>query len=332
MRILLHSDHFYPSDNGLGTGRSLRYEPSGAPQQVHDLLARGLAELGHEVSYLVKGAERPLPPGVTLALAPSTDVDIAHNIDVNGFPWVLTQHRMRDAETAPENWIFVSRSLASLYGSSRFVRNGLDPESYTYSETKEDYVLFLASMQGNATRHKYQAKGLHIALELASDLGFKLVVAGTAKDEEILQIVTDMCNRANVSFLGDVRGQAKAELIAGARALLFPTQMHEGLPLVLIEALMSGTPVITSDFGPCPEVVTEDVGFVCRNKDEFASAIREAGHIRPRKCREKALADYHYLGMARGYLREYEQEIGRYGAGCAATVRRKETNNGANTL
>ena len=328
MRILLHSDHCYPSDDGRGMGRALRYEPSGAPQHIHDLLARGLAELGHQVFYFLKGVNLPLPPGVMLTAAPRNDVDIAHNIEVEGLPWVLTQHRMRDVTTAPDHWIFVSRSLASLCGSSRFVRNGLDPESYIYSETKKDYLLFLASMQGNATRHKYQAKGLHIALSLASDLRFKLVVAGTARDAEIFQIVTRMCNQPNVSFFGDVRGQAKAELIAGARALLFPTQMHEGLPLVLIEALMSGTPVITSNFGPCPEVVTGDVGFVCGNNDEFVAAIRDVGRISPRNCREKALADFHYLGMARGYLREYEQEIGQYGA----TVHLKQADNGSNTL
>ena len=308
-------------------GRALRYEPSGAPQHIHDLLARGLAELGHQVFYFLKGADLPLPPGVMFTAAARSDVDIAHNVEVEGPPWVLTQHRMRDVATAPEHWIFVSRSLAALYGSSRFVRNGLDPESYIYSETKEDYLLFLSSMQGNATRHKYQAKGLHVALALAAELGFKLAVAGTARDAEIFQIITEMCNQANVTFLGDVRGQAKAELIAGARALLFPTQMHEGLPLVLIEALMSGTPVISSDFGPCPEVITADVGFVCHNPDEFSSAIRNVGSIRPRDCREKALADFHYLAMARGYLREYEQELGRYDG----TIR-KETGNGANTL
>ena len=329
MRILLHSDHRYPSDNGHGMGRALRHEPSGAPQHIHDLLARGLAELGHKVFYFLdKGADQPLPQGVTLTAAPRKDVDMAHNMEVAGLPWVLTQHRMREVETAPGNWIFVSCSLASLYGSGRFVRNGLDPANYIYSETKDDYLLFLASMQGNATRHKYQAKGLHVALSLARDLGFKLLVAGTARDEEIFQIVTGMCDQAGATFKGDVRGQAKAELIAGAKALLFPTQVHEGLPLVVIEALMSGTPVIASDYGPCPEVVTPEVGFICRSTDEFASAICAVARIRPRDCREKALRDYHYLGMAQGYIREYEIEIGRYGAAHPQLVRSQEAGNG----
>jgi glycosyltransferase involved in cell wall biosynthesis len=319
MRILLCSEHRYPIEDGYGVGVTTRTEPSGAPARIHDLLARGLGELGHEVLYLLRdGAGAPLPPGVTLADAIPADADICHNIADRRFPSVFTQHRTRDIENAPENWIFVSQSLAALYGSRRFVRNGLDPADYIYSETKDDYLLFLASMQGNATRHKYLAKGLPIALHLASDLGFKLIVAGTAMDHEILGIVTGMCKEARVEFLGDVRGCRKAELIAGARALLFPTQMHEGLPLVIIEALFSGTPVIASDFGPCPEIVTPEVGFICGSDADYARAIEGVSRIRPRDCRARAIENHHYLAMARKYVAEYEIEACRYGAAAGA--------------
>jgi hypothetical protein len=321
MRILLRSDHRYPIEDGHGAGLATRRGPSGAPQRIHDLLARGLGELGHEVLYLLEnGTGAPLPPGVTLTDGIETDADICHNMEDPRLPSVFTQHRMRDMESAPDNWIFVSRSLAALYGSSRFVRNGLDPEDYIYSETKDDYVLFLASMQGNATRHKYRAKGLQVALALSSELGFKLVVAGTAKDDEILGIVAGMCKEAGAEFLGDVRGRQKAELIAGARALLFPTQMHEGLPLVVIEALFSGTPVIASDFGPCPELITPEVGFICSGAEDYARAIQDSGRIRPRDCRARGIENHHYLAMARGYVREYEIEAGRYGARGLGTV------------
>ena len=315
MRILLRSDHRYPIEDGCAAGLTTRREPSGAPQRIHDLLARGLGELGHEVLYwLERGAGAPLPPGVVLSGGIGVPADIYHNVEDGRMPCVLTQHRMRDIERAPDHWIFVSQSLAELYGSKRFVRNGLDPADYIYSETKDNYVLFLASMQGNATRHKYLAKGLPVALALASELGFRLVVAGTAQDEEILGIVKEMCRQAGVEFLGDVRGRAKAELIAGARALLFPTQMHEGLPLVVIEALFSGTPVIASDFGPCPEVVTPEVGFICRDVEDYARAIQDVGRIRPSDCRARGVENHHYLTMARSYVREYEIEAGRYGA------------------
>jgi glycosyltransferase involved in cell wall biosynthesis len=322
MRIQLFSDHRYPADDGHGAGVATRNEPSGAPHRIHDLIARGLGELGHEVLYCPdQGADGPLPPGVTLSTSPREDVDLHHNLEVAGRPWILTQHRTRDVQFAPENWVFVSRSLASLYGRSRFVRNGLDPAEYIYSETKDDYILYLASMQGRAQRHKYQLKGLHVAVSLASELGFKLRVAGTARDEEILGIVMAMCHSANVEFLGDVRGAAKAELLAGARALLFPTQIHEGLPLVIIEALFSGTPVIASHHGPCPEVVPPEVGFICHTTADYSAAIENAHRIKPGDCRERGLRDHHYMTMVRGYLREYEIEAGRYGAAPLAKMR-----------
>jgi glycosyltransferase involved in cell wall biosynthesis len=300
-------------------GIALRYEPSGAPQRIHDLIARGLGELGHEVFYYTaKGSNGPAPEGVTLCGSPRNDVDVLHNFEADSHPCVRTQHRVREVACAPDHLVYVSRSLAALHGSTRFVRNGLDPADYIYSETKDDYLLFLAGMQGNFHHLKYRLKGLDVALLLASRLGFKLVVAGTARDQDILDTVIQMCRESGAIFLGDVRGQAKAELLAGARALLFPTQIHEGLPLVIVEALFSGTPVIASHHGPCPEVVTPEVGFVCSNLEQYAAAISNTARIRPGDCRAKALRDHHYLGMAASYVKQYEIELGRYGAAAAA--------------
>ena len=241
MRILLYSEHRYPAEDSVSRGPSPRTEPSGAPQHIHDLIARGLAELGHDVFYyLGGGASTALPEGVTLADQLLEDVDIYHNVPVDGRPWIVTQHRVRE-EAPPPNTVFVSRSLAGLYARDRFVRNGLNPDDYIFSETKDDYFLFLSSMQGNYHKDKYIKKGLPVALELARTLGFKLLIAGTTKDAAMLETIQVMCRAAGAIFLGDVRGRAKAELIAGARALLFPTQIHEGLPLTVVEALFSGT-------------------------------------------------------------------------------------------
>ena len=67
MRILLSSDHQYPSFREVGVGRRPLPIPSGSSQHIHDLIAKGLAELGHEVLYwLPKGTHQALPPGVTL--------------------------------------------------------------------------------------------------------------------------------------------------------------------------------------------------------------------------------------------------------------------------
>ena len=55
---------------------------------------------------------------------------------------------------------------------------------------------------------------------------------------------------------------------------------------------MSGTPVICSDRGACPEVITRDVGFVCRYESDYLNAIRRIGDISPQACREKAMENF----------------------------------------
>ena len=98
---------------------------------------------------------------------------------------------------------------------------------------------------------------------------------------------------------------------AGAKALLFPTKLNEAFGLVIAEALMSGTPVICSNHGACPEIVSPETGFVCRDRQDYLDAIDHLGTIQPEACRTRAIRDFHYLRMAGDYVREYLAEARR---------------------
>lgn len=323
MRILLSSDHRYPSATDVGSGRHPKLFPSGSAYLLHDLLARGLAELGHEVFYLLReGADGPLPAGVTL-VSESVDADIVHGVayhdedviserQASGKPWVTTCHldldaRGRERSQTTDNWIFVSRALAHLHGRERVVLNGIDPAEYIYSESKQDYLLFMSAMDWALE------KGLETALALSKQVGFELVVAGTARDYETINRAEEMCREVNARYVGDVRGREKAELLAGAKAFLFPTRVNEAFGLGMVEAMISGTPVICSDRGACPEIVSPDVGFVCKDNSDYAAAINDAANISPAACREKAMKEFHYRRMTTDYVAEYEKEIARNG-------------------
>lgn len=325
MRILLSSNHPYPASGLSGSGTNPREFPSGSGFVIHDLLAKGLAEAGHEVFYLLpRGAEAPLPPGVTLLSKPRFDVDVVHTITMRdydlaravrqaGIPWVATCHLdpthdptdggRRLPEQIQDNWIFVSRTLAHSVGRSRYVVNGIDPEQYCFCESPDDYVLFLASLESAAD------KGLDVALRLATRHHLRLIVAGTGKTRQVIEQTAQQCRAAGAEFVGDVRGITKARLLAQARALLFPTQVNEGFGLAMVEALVSGTPVIASSNGACPEIVTREVGFVCRSEHDYDNALHHVAEIARRSCRERALRHFHYQRMAADYLREYCAEI-----------------------
>lgn len=324
MRLLLPSTHKYPAFGAKGAGAHPKEFPSGSAFYLHDMLVKGLAELGHEVFYLLpQGAEGPLPDGVTLVSEFRPDADILHTIagrhwdlvgemEARRKPWVTTCHmdmtaRGLEREATTANWVFVSRTLARLHGRDRYVHNGVDPANYFYSETKDDYFLFMSTLDWGTK------KGLDVVLRLAEELGLRLVVAGTGSDYESINRVAELCRKVGARYVGDVKGREKAELLAGARGFLFPTKVDEAFGLGMVEALMSGTPVICSDRGACPEVISPDVGFVCANYEDYVRAVHGVAGIPARACRDKAMRDYHYLKMAAGYVAEYEKEIARSG-------------------
>jgi glycosyltransferase involved in cell wall biosynthesis len=329
MRVLLSSDHQYPASNGHGSGLHPKQFPSGSGYILHDLLAKGLAELGHDVFYLVRRPAKSSssvnspPHGIKLVFEPVLHADVLHTISGRdaalidewescGKPWVATCHmdertRGRERGTITPNWIYVSQTLAQLHGSERFVWNGVDPAEYIYSETKDDYFLFMSTMDWGTQ------KGLDVVLSLAKKVGFKLVVAGTGESYERIEEVQEMCREVGARYVGDVRGPEKAELLAGAKGFLFPTKLDEAFGLGMVEALMSGTPVICSDRGACPEIITPDVGFACSTEEQYVAAIDQIASVSPSTCREKAMRDYHHRAMAINYVREYEIELARTG-------------------
>lgn len=306
MRIYFSSYHKYP-------GRLYGV----ASHSVHDNIVRGLGELGHEVWYHLK--ERPvrkLPEGVRYCSNRIANADIYHINDGDledspsqHIPWVRVLHcdvRIKgyDLNIRKDNWIYVSQTLARLYNSDRYVVNGIDPDDFIYSESKGDYLFFIVGGLQRA-----EMKGLEIALRVAKKSGVELKIAGTSNDTRELERFAQFCKDRGVTFCGPVYGQKKAELFAGARALLFPSKYNEACPLVISEALMSGTPVISSMNGACPELLNDKVGFLCKYEEDYLEAIDGLGRIQASDCRKHAMEHFHYLKMAQEYVLQYEYEL-----------------------
>jgi glycosyltransferase involved in cell wall biosynthesis len=317
---MLSSEHQYPAENGVSFGPHPKEWPSGSGNQLQDLLAKGLAEFGHEVRYCLRREPAgALPRGVTRIAAPDASVDIYHNVGFKGEdyiefmqsrgkPWVTTCHVDRRAWNlvgwnVDSHWIFVSKTLAACHNSERYVFNGLDPSDYVFSSAKQDYFLFMSAAE------RARDKGLDTAFEISRRTGIRLVVAGTGLTYETIREMERVCLENGADYVGDVRGAEKADLFAGAKAFLFPTRMNEAFGLVMVEALLSGTPVIASAKGACPEVIGPSVGFVCQELDDYLAAVERLGEIRPEACRAYASERFHYHRMTADYIREYEAEI-----------------------
>jgi glycosyltransferase involved in cell wall biosynthesis len=304
MRIFIGAGHCYPARNG-----------GMASDRLTDLAAKGFAELGHQVFYeLHGGASEPLPDGVELARERRYDVDVMYlqrwqSPETRGVPWVLTYHAPPKANDpvlpqVRDNWIFVSETHARSFGRSRYVTNAIDPSEFIYSQAKEDYFLFAV-----ADLADLEVKGYEIARLLIRECGIQVRVAGAIPSGKSPDRYLQMFEDEGVAYCGYVSGARKAELFARAKCLLFPTQQNEPFGLVVAEALVSGTPIISSFNGACPQIVTPGVGFVCATAGEYRSAVRNIDRISPLTCRTVALERYHYLRMARDYIVEFEKEI-----------------------
>src|SRR5215471_4607493 len=221
MRIYISSGHKYPG---------LRYGL--ASHVVLDRLARGLSEIGHEVRYQLRDlGDGRLPEGIEPVRAIRGDEDILHinHIDASEtpetrLPWVRSIHsdlldQGLPRERSRPNFIFISRTMAHLHRSDRFVLNGLDPADFIYSEVKGHCFLFVAC-GGIGWAHQ---KGLEIALRVANQSGITLLIAsgsGAPSDKAAFEA---LCRGNNAVYVGKIHGERKAKFFTAARALLFPT-------------------------------------------------------------------------------------------------------------
>ena len=171
----------------------------------------------------------------------------------------------------------------------------------------EDYLLFV----GRCTPYK----GLLVALQAAARAKEKLTIvpamnlAEHRKDFEehksSIEEAVKQGAKVDVAFLPLTTQHhiAKRELYRRARALLFPVQCNEPFGLTIIEALLCGTPVITTHLGACPEIITQGkTGFVCRDLPDMLEAIKQVDGLDRNLIRKEAFERWHYTRAAREYL------------------------------
>lgn len=157
-----------------------------------------------------------------------------------------------------------------------------DEKDFTYCEKKNDYFLYLGRV--------ISKKGIFVAQQVCQKLNKRLVVAGFGYDKDANEVdakaFEDIIKMPNVEYIGFAGKEKRRELMAHAKALFLPTLYLEPFGYVIIEAALSGTPVITTDFGSFPEIVHQgETGYRCRNFKEFIEAAQKIDFISPHSCR-----------------------------------------------
>jgi glycosyltransferase involved in cell wall biosynthesis len=178
--------------------------------------------------------------------------------------------------------VAVSRALAARLTDARLprvttVENFADPEPCFVPPTGHD-LLYAGRLS--------EEKGLDVLIQAFASVvddgtDARLRVAGTGPVEASLRTLAERIAPGRVVFEGLVPEPRVRELMRSARAVCAPsTRLTEGAPLVAIEGLLTGRPVVATDSPAFRDLLERDdgpVGVIVPPGDRaaLADALRE---------------------------------------------------------
>jgi glycosyltransferase involved in cell wall biosynthesis len=324
----------------------------GGTERVVSYLTEALVDLGHRVTLFASGdsgtradLERMVPralrgaPGLRDSLAPhvrmlgavyrrAEEFDLIHcHTDYLGLPLaeyvktptILTLHGRLDLpEVAPCYREFSSSALVSVSDAQRApltdvsfsatIHHGVPSDLYPFRERADGYLVFIGRI--------CPEKRVDAAVRVATHAGIPLRVAAKVDPADRIYFESEIRplfdSTPTVEFLGEVDDRAKAQLLGGALALVFPIDWPEPFGLVMIEALACGTPVIARRRGSVPEIIRDGkTGFICETEAEMVDAVERLPTIDRRRCREEFEARFTDRAMAERYVNAYHRLLAR---------------------
>lgn len=294
----------------------------GGIERVVLWLAKGLRDLGHEVSVAaLQGSQ--LPDGVRLVEVSPGDrsatsffkkssgvFDVVHfmappeneSLPLISLPWLLTIHgNGKPGEVFPKNTLFLSKNHAMRHQRRSYVYNGIDPLEYQFSaQAKSDRFLFLS-------KTSWKVKNVLGALSIANHAQVSLTVAGGWRP---------FCGWFKTLFsrhqwVGPVNGEHKKNLLTESAGFLFPVLWDEPFGLVVIEAMASGLPVFASSKGSLPELITPETGILLDpiQPKQWIEPLQNVKRWNREACRERVIKYFTHHTMAQNYLEYYKKAI-----------------------
>lgn len=236
---------------------------------------------------------------------------VLRNVDVLIAPSKLLAEEAIKAGADPSkvhiipNGVDISRFNPSISGKMIRKRLGIGPD---------EHVVLTISRFHPKKGHAFLVKAIPMVLKEFPDTKFVLCGEGPEK-QTIINMVKSLGLFKNVLFAGFIDEKEKPMYYAAADVFALPS-LVEGAPIVILEALASGKPLVASRTGNIPELVRDGVSGILVNPQDtvqIAKAIirylenpslREIGGI---TGREEIVKNYSWETIAKKTLALYER-------------------------
>ncbi len=152
-------------------------------------------------------------------------------------------------------------------------------------------------------------KGVHEAIQVAQQVGIKLVIAGIIQDRDYFATrVEPHIDGTTVEYLGSVGPDQRADVLGRALALLHLISFDEPFGLSMVESMACGTPVIAFARGSIPEIVRHgETGYVVEDIEGAINAVAAVTKIDRSICRADVEQRFTSTRMAHDYVGVYKE-------------------------
>jgi glycosyltransferase involved in cell wall biosynthesis len=182
---------------------------------------------------------------------------------------------------------------------SGVVYNGIDTSSFPFNPIPGKYLVYLGDFRAD--------KGPLEAIHLARATGVPIRLAGPTS-AYFQEVIKPQLNGREAEYVGEVDHEAKAELLSNALALIFPVKGLEACPLVLLESLACGTPVLALGTGPIPEILAQGVtGIYADDCPSLEKAITSVKYLDRGEVRRLARERFDVSRMVDEYVEIFER-------------------------
>lgn len=161
------------------------------------------------------------------------------------------------------------------------------PNEISFIKTKSHLkeFLFLGLIDEN--------KGIWLLLDTLKDHKHEIKnkavfkIGGNGETQKLQKLIEEYGLTDIVEFQGWVSGEQKQHLLANADVYLLPSY-NEGLPISILEAMSYSLPILSTNVGGIPEIVSDDNGKIIEpgNKEQLWKAIEFFIHADKNQLKE----------------------------------------------